>query len=664
MEENQNVVPNEQQPTTESMENLAAQQPAAEENDMAKQPEAAASDEVNQAQEAQVSEPNSEPIADGEANAQPVERQDVVSVTAEDADDEETEQDEAEPDVKVKSDAELATLTDAELLDYMKLLMSSKSAKRVATSVNAVKAQFVSRQEPAAEGEEPKLSESYVVFLELLKPFQAALAKEKEEAHKIQEANAEKKSKLLAKLTDLLGKITESNPSSILNDIRTIQNEWKEVGSVGNEHQDLRLNYKTLMDEYYSKLKVERELRDLDRKHNKDAKQLLCEQAEALAELNSLQKLQQQSQALRDSWKTIGPVGNKEENDQMWERFKTALNAVSKKIKQLAGELREQEKVNLVEKTKLCEEAEALLNPEPTKNKEYDQLLSKVDDLRARWKKIGRAPKESNDAIYERFRAAIDVVFVKRRAFFKDQNSKYSENAKLKEQLCEQAEALKDSTDWKKTSELLIDLQKQWKEVGPVQSRQGENLWKRFRAACDAFFNRRDEERDSQKSERNENLKKKKALIEQIKSFEVPADQDEYLAKLKEFVQEWNSIGFVPAKDRDAINGEYSALIGKHFDALNLDKEENELQRYRSKIEAMSADASGRDRVSKERGRLLNQIRQAEQNIETLENNIGFFAKSKSSEGIIAEVRKNIEKAKNELAALNKKLALFDENAH
>ena len=182
MEENQNVVPNEQQPTTESMENLAAQQPAAEENDMAKQPEAAASDEVNQAQETQVSEPNSEPIADGEANAQPVERQDVVSVTAEDADDEEAEQDEAEPDVKVKSDAELATLTDAELLDYMKLLMSSKSAKRVATSVNAVKAQFVSRQEPAAEGEEPKLSESYVVFLELLKPFQAALAKEKEEA--------------------------------------------------------------------------------------------------------------------------------------------------------------------------------------------------------------------------------------------------------------------------------------------------------------------------------------------------------------------------------------------------------------------------------------------------------------------------------------------------
>lgn len=629
-------------------ENQEALKPEVEANANATQPQ-----EVESQSVAQETEVTQQPEAtDSQTVAEPV---GVVSIDAE-----QIEEQPAVVEVEKKSAEELAAMSDAELHDYMKTLMGAASARQVVKAVNAIKDEFAKRNAPADPEQQPVLSEGAKVFDELYKAFKAALDKEKEEQRKEEEENAEKKSKLLEQLTKLLTDGSAKNPSSLHAAVRDIQSKWKEVGHIPAERRDLDRNFKNALDEYFDKLKIERALREVDMKRNLEEKLKLCEQAEALLASDSIKELSQQSEALMELWKGIGHVKDKEESDKVWERFKSARSAISKKIRSLSSDLKEREKVNYAEKVKLCEEAEALLETSMSKAREVDAISAKVEDLRKRWKTFGRAPKELNEAVYQRFCDACDKLFDKRRVFFKEQNTQYSDNARLKEALCEKAEAVKDSTDWKQTADYLIELQNEWKTIGPVASRQSDVLWKRFRAACDAFFNRRNEDRDNAQSERVDNLKKKKALIAELKAYQAPADADAYIKELKEFARKWNAIGFVPMKDREAVNSEYSSLLNKHFDALNVDKSENDLRNFKARIEAMSGDSAGRDRVSRERSRLMAQIKQAEQDVETLENNIGFFAKSKNAESIVADVQKKIDAARKELAKLNQKLAMID----
>lgn len=585
------------------------------------------------------------------------------------------------PSVKALLPEELRSMTDGQILDYLKDVTVRRPARPAREAVDAVKAEVCQRMataatskseqaegEQATEGETAPAAEKNVAETEtpalwkeiegLIEAFESAIAAEKEEARKKMEQNAEAKQKLVERLKDIVKSVETTSASSLLHSVREITNEWKSIGSVPSSKKNLAKEFKSLADEYFGSLKIEREMRDLDHKRNMLEKEKLCEQAEALANEQSIRKAYNQVQKLRDAWKAVGPV-NREDSDKIWARFSEAANTISKKFKQLNAEEREKEKENYQKKLAMCEDVEAYVSKERTGRKDFEEIADKAQEFVARWKTVGFAPKSVNDEIYARFRKSIDTLYALRKSFYKEQDAQYAQNYKLKEALCEKAESVMNSNDWRKTTDYLIELQREWKDVGPVAHKQSELIWRRFRRACDTFFDNKQNQRDGETAEMQENLKKKQLIIEDLTNYQAPDSQEQHLADLKQFLQRWNSVGMVPGKDFAAIGKKFSELLNKHYDKLNIDKAEVELERFRGRIEALAAE--GGDRLQKEKTHLLTQIRQAEQAAETLENNINFFSKSKNADKLIKEYQSKIEKAKDEVAQLNKRLAIINE---
>jgi hypothetical protein len=479
-----------------------------------------------------------------------------------------------------------------------------------------------------------------------------ALTTQEKERYK----NAQEKKVILDEIKELLktGDITASN-----NSIRELLDKWETIGNAGREERELNVAFKVCKDNFFQRVREGREIREYALKHNYDEKIKLCEQAEALIDASSASNAFYVLQQLHSQWKNIGPVP-RTESDALWERFRAATSKVNDRFHKHIDKNRSKEVENYERKTALCVEVERLNEMTFKTAKDCDKITNEVLEIQQKWRTIGFAPKEHNEAIYARFRAACDAVFERKRKFYKEYNNMLSANMALKVSLCERAEALVDSTDWKVTTDTLIGLQKRWKEIGPVSHKHSDEVWNRFRAACDKFFENKKQHFSGIDEQFDVNLQKKLALIEELKTCELPEDCDEKFKVLQDYQHRWNEIGFVPMKNKSEVNQAFSQLINKHFDKLASDDMQRNMQRFKSRVKLLAQDEAGQEKLNHERNKYITKLRQIEADVVTLENNIGFFAKSKKSDRLIGEVNEKIKVAKQNMSIINEKLDILD----
>ena len=421
--------------------------------------------------------------------------------------------------------------------------------------------------------------------------------------------------------------------------------------------KDLWETYNLHVENFYNFIKINKELRDLDLKKNYEQKVALCEQAEALLLEPSIVEAFHKLQKLHDEWRETGPVAN-EYKEALWERFKAASSRINKQHQEHFEALKAEQVKNLGLKTELCVATEELAAQPLTTRKEWNRASDRLLEIQKTWKTIGFAPKKDNNRIYERFRTACDRFFEAKRQFYAGVKAEMEHNLQLKLELCEAAESLSGSEEWKKTTDELIALQARWKQIGAVARRHSDAVWKRFRAACDKFFERKSAHFASVDDEHEENLRRKLALLDEMEAADVKAGGYEVI---RDFQRRWGEIGFVPIKRKDAVQKRYKAAVDALFSVLRGSERDRSMDRFREKVSTLKA--SGDRRLRSERERLYNKVRQLEQEIALLENNIGFFAKSKNAEALVADVRAKIDRARGEMAAAIEKVKLIDRQA-
>lgn len=470
---------------------------------------------------------------------------------------------------------------------------------------------------------------------------------------------------LKLQLIDQLKALTESQDdfNKLYNDFKDIQQRWKEVKAVPQEHaNELWKNYQTYSERFYDIIKINNQFRDYDFKKNLEMKTALCETVEKLETEPDVVSAFHQLQKLHQQWREIGPVA-KELREELWARFKAASTIINKRHQEHFETLKSKEQENLVAKTAICEEIESIDFDALKTFKDWEEKNKEVIALQDKWKTIGFAPKKSNVKIFERFRAACDVYFNKKSAFYKTIKEDMEKNLELKKALCEKAEALKDSTEWKSTTEKMIALQKEWKTIGSVARKHSDAVWKRFISACDYFFEQKNKNVSSQKSVEQTNLAAKKALIEKIRNLDETLAADDALAELKAMMAEWNTIGHVPFKEKDKIYKEYHEAVDSQFDRLKVDQNDRKMQSFRSNLNDMASGERGKGKLYGEREKLMRMYDRMKNELQTYENNIGFLSiSSKGGGGLVKEMERKIEKLKDEMALIIKKIDAIDEN--
>lgn len=497
---------------------------------------------------------------------------------------------------------------------------------------------------------------------ELLTKYKEKRASELLRQESEKKVNLESKRRLLDELKALVDENNTDDFGKRIPVFQKIQQDWKSIGDIpASELNTVWREYQMYVESFYDNLKINKELRDYDFRKNLEAKSALCEQAEQLSEEEDVVVAFRKLQVLHEKWREIGPV-SRENREEIWSRFKTASTIVHKKHHDYFDKLKEVEIENLEKKKALCEKLEAIDLSLLTTYKAWQEVGDDVIELQAEWKKIGFAPKKDNVAIYDRFRSACDEFFKQKNDFFKSTKKALVDNLTKKLALCEKAEALKDSVEWKSTSDKLVLMQKEWKQIGAVPKKQSEIVWKRFISACDYFFDRKEKEFKNQKSEQDENLAKKKALVEQIKSLDMNKDPEVVTAELKSLIAEWNQIGFVPFKDKDKLYKEYKNAIDEKFDKLNLDKNSRRMDVYKSNLQDIIS--KGHQKLASERKRLVRQYEALTSEIATYENNIGFFSgSSKKAEGMIKDMEAKVSKLKKEREVVLEKIKMLEEAA-
>lgn len=496
-------------------------------------------------------------------------------------------------------------------------------------------------------------------FNEAMNLFKANRVKQNEDLEKQKVENLAAKQAILEELKQIIA--SDESLKKTYDDFRALQERWKEIGPVPPaENSNLWNTYHFLVEKFFDKVRIGRELRDLDMKKNLDAKIELCEKAEELLDEKSMTKSFKALQKLHDDWKEIGPVPQ-DKKDEIWERFKAASDKINQIRREHYAKLQEGQSANLEAKKALCEKAEAVVNEEYNSMSAWQKKSTELSEIFKVWKTIGPAGKKDNEEIWARFKSSMDSFFAKKKEFFASLKDKQTENLERKTQLCIEAEGLMDSSDWRKTAEQLKKLQEEWKTIGPVSKRQTDKIWKRFRTACDTFFNRKNEHFSGLKGEEDANLAAKKALLEEIKAFELGTNRNENMDAIKAFQKRWIEIGHVPFKQKEAINKEYRELIDGIFDTMRKNHNEASANEYREMMEGWKDDPNGNDKVRKERITLQGKIQKLRDEIAVLENNIGFFSNSKNSELMRAEYEKKINKAKEDLKLLEEKLKIAED---
>lgn len=495
-------------------------------------------------------------------------------------------------------------------------------------------------------------------FKELYSNYKALRTSFIQNIEKQKEENLHIKLTLIEELKSLLEKQEDLNHTFPA--FRELQNKWKSVGPVPQSHnKDVWESYQFYVEKFYDYVKINNELRDLDLKKNLEIKNSLCEKAEVLIDEPNVVEAFKRLQKLHEEWRELGPVP-KELREEIWERFKKATSNINKRQQEFFERLKDDQKKNLELKDELCEKAEALANIEDSENKDWNALSKQIEQLQNDWKAIGFASKRENQKIYDRFRAACDKFYNAKREFYSKFKVMMQDNLDKKIALCEQAEALRDSNDWKKTTDQLINLQKKWKEIGPVARKQSDLVWKRFRAACDAFFESKSKHFSSVDESYEVNLKKKFDLIQEINEYKSDTKVAENVEALKDFQTRWSEIGFVPIKEKERVQAAYRHAIDTKFADLRSNDTENKIDRYKKHIKDLQGSGKGDRGIRSERDKLVQKFRQMENDILVWENNMGFFAKSKNADALLLELDKKIEKAKEELGQIEEKIKVID----
>ncbi|MBR5834395.1 MAG: DUF349 domain-containing protein [Bacteroidales bacterium] len=575
------------------------------------------------------------------------------------------------PDVEITSDVAVAEAAEvaesavnysektlAELISAFEELMQNEERMKMSKEAEALKAAFYKRllkekaeaglvsadaAEESEEVAEETLTENPFAaveagFKDLYNKYRKERAEYNKQLDKEREQNLALKEAVIADLKALLEKQEDVNAT--FPEFREIQNRWKSIGAVpAQNYRNVHETYQLYVEQFYDMVKINRELRDLDFRKNLEAKEEFCKAAEALAENENVLEAFRELQKLHEQWKEYGPVA-KEHREAIWERFKAATAIVNKKYQAHFEGLKEQQAENLAKKTALCEKVEEIAAREVNGSNQWNEFSKEIEDIQKEWKTIGFASKKDNQKVYDRFRAACDQFYARKRDFYTDYKDSINSNLDKKIAICEAAEALKTSTDWKKATDQFISLQKQWKEIGAVPRKKSELLWKRFRAACDEFF----AERDKNAKPENDyygNLKAKNRLIEEMKAYELKGDESDFQA-LQEFQKRWQEIGFVPFKEKDNVAKAYKEAVSR-FHASRPQRRTR----------------GGRQLSEKEI--LIQKYNTLEQDIVTYENNIGFFSMSKSSEPLVKQMQERIAQAKQELARLAEQIRKINE---
>lgn len=572
--------------------------------------------------------------------------------------------------VSAEPKTDYSVKTKAELLDELAVLVE-KPVDEVRDEVAAVKHAFyvIRKQELEKEKQEfldkgneeaafaPMPDEAEARLKELLNTYKERRAEQLAAIEAELQANLEKKKQILSELAEIAG--DADNINKHYQKFQQLQQDFKTAGSVPpSEDKGLWKEYQTVTEQFYDLWKINKELRDYDFKKNLEAKEALCEEAERLGAENDVIAAFKKLQELHDKWREIGPVV-KELREDLWKRFKEASTVVNKRNQAFFEGRKEMEKENETAKIAICEEAEAINMDELGTYAKWDEATKLIIGLQERWKTLGFASRKVNNDLFLRFRKVCDEFFAQKAAFFKRMKDESSENLAKKHRLCERAEALKDSTDWKKTADELTALQKEWKTIGPVAKKSGDAVWKRFIAACDYFFENKNKNTTNVRQAEHNNLKAKKAVVEKLKNIDENLPKDEIRKLLKALSTEFQEIGHVPYKEKDKVYEEYKKALNAAYDKFDINESRARFESYASNVEELAGD---KNRLFREREKLVRMYEQKRNEIKTYENNLGFFnATTKSGGSVLKEMERRIARLKEELLTLEKKIELIDE---
>ena len=553
---------------------------------------------------------------------------------------------------RVKELAEADAPAEKQELDALKQAFYKIHKANVA----AARAQFIENGgEPEAFLPAPNvLEDEFKAAMNVIKQKRAEL---QAELDRQKEENLQKKQEILERIKTLSATPEEANQA--YKEFKELQNQWKELTLVPAEKaNELWKTYQLYVEQYYDQLKLNNEFREYDFKKNLEIKTRLCETAEKLNEEADVISAFQQLQALHQEFKETGPVA-KELREEIWARFKAASTAVNKRHQQYFEELKQKEEENLAHKTALCEKIEAIDLTAVKTAAAWEAQTQQIIEMQKEWRTIGFAPQKMNVKIFERFRGACDRFFTEKAAFFKRLKEEQAQNLAKKTELCEKAEALKDSTDWKATADKLMQIQKEWKTIGAVPKKHSESLWQRFIGACDYFFEQKGKNTASQRGEEKENLQKKEQVMEKLKALLESDEEENKQDAVRELMREWNEIGFVPFKEKDKIYKAYHETVDQLFKALNMSAARRRLDNFKNNLKNDAKE--GGQGLSRERERLVRAYENKRSEIKTYENNLGFLTcSSKKGSSLLNEMNKKMEKLKDELNLIGEKIAAID----
>ena len=491
------------------------------------------------------------------------------------------------------------------------------------------------------------------VFKEKKAAYIEAIEKEKEE-------NLARKHAILDEIKGYLQ--DPDNIGKYYNDFKERQQAFKEIVNVpATAVSELWKNFQTYSENFYDLLKIHKELRDYDFKKNLEQKISLCEQAEALAENTDILDAFKTLQSLHEEWRGIGPVA-KEMREEIWNRFKEASTVINKRHQQYFETIKATEQANEQSKIALCEEIEAIDLSSLQSFSAWDEMTKKVLDMQERWKAVGFASRKVNAQLFERFRKSCDLFFSRKADYYKSVKDTMSVNLEKKRALCEQAEALKESTDWRAVSDKLTQLQKEWRTIGAVPRKYSDTVWKRFTEACDYFFERKKQEFASKRSEEQDNLSAKQAVIEKLNAIDETLDKNEGLVQVRALMAEWAAIGHVPFKEKDKLRKQYQTALDSHFKRWNMKETRNRLDAFSNTVEELASSDQAQNKLYRERERLMRAYEGLKNNLQTYQNNMGFLnVSSKSGNKMIEDLERKIEKLKDDMQLIAQKIGLIDE---
>ena len=587
----------------------------------------------------------------------------------------EDDPEESKPDNKPEKESKIdySSFTEVELINRLRELISEDTGKDIKGEVETIKHVFYKKHEEVIEeekkrfieegGKEQNFEPSNKIYEEDIKSLLKDVRSAKGESPKIQEEekeqNFQKKLEIIEDIKSLVNR--EESINKTFQEFRDLQQRWRKIGPVPQSRlKDLWDTYHHHVENFYDYIRINKELRDLDLKKNMEAKINLCKKTEELLKETSIIKAFSILQQYHEQWREIGPVP-REKKEELWEQFKEVTAALNAKHQEYYEGRREEQKKNLAFKLELCAKAEAIAAIIPNSTKVWEEKSNELIELQRQWREIGYISRKENDKAYKQFRQACDTFFNTRREFFNKSKEVQSKNLQLKTELCEKAEAIKESTDWKKTTDEFVKIQKQWREIGTVPRKYSDTLWKRFRSACDYFFDQKKLTGSSADNDQINNLKLKKSLIEEVNNFQPTDNEEDNLAKLNDFNSRWAEIGFVPFKQKDIIQNEFKKAIDAHYDKMEVDDQTRNILKFQYKISNLSGSDKGYGRMRAERDKYVSRLKQLESDLALQINNIGFFANTKNAESLIDDVNRQIKETQEKIEVLREKIRIIDE---